>query len=56
MAKDLGIKRDQIVDFELSLADFMPSQLVGIHEEFVSSPRLDNLCSSFCALDAIIKH
>lgn len=27
-----------------------------MHEEFVSSPRLDNLASSLCALDAIIKH
>ena len=34
----------------------MPSQLIGIHEEFVSSPRLDNLASSLCALDALVKH
>lgn len=27
-----------------------------MHEEFVSSPRLDNLASSLCALDAIIMH
>jgi aspartyl aminopeptidase len=27
-----------------------------MHTEFVSSPRLDNLASSFAALDAIIAH
>lgn len=27
-----------------------------MHEEFLSSPRLDNLCSSLCALDSIIAH
>jgi len=34
----------------------MPAQLVGMHEEFVSAPRLDNLGSSLCALDSIISH
>ena len=54
IAKDLGIVRDQIVDFELNICDAQPAQLVGMHEEFVSSPRLDNLASSLCALDALI--
>lgn len=55
MAKDLGIVRERIVDFELNLADTQPSCLIGLHEEFVSSPRLDNLASSLCSLDAIIE-
>ena len=56
MAKDIGVLREQIVDFELNLCDTHPAQLVGLHDEFVSSPRLDNLGSSLCALDAIIEH
>ena len=28
---------------------------MGLHEEFVSSPRLDNLGSSLCSLDALIQ-
>jgi aspartyl aminopeptidase len=56
MAKDLGVERDQIVDFELNLCDSQPAQLCGMFEEFVSSPRLDNLGSSLCALDSIIQH
>jgi len=56
IAKDLKIKREDIVDFELSLADTQPSQIMGMHNELVSAPRLDNLASSLCALDAIVKH
>lgn len=54
MATDLNVRRDDIIDFELSLYDSQPSGLVGLHEEFVSSPRLDNLASSLCSLDALI--
>lgn len=56
MATDIGIPRERIVDFELNVCDSQPAQLVGMHQEFVSSPRLDNLASSFCALDAIIQY
>jgi len=55
IATDLGIERGSIIDFELSCYDSQPSCLVGIHEEFVSSPRLDNLASSLCSLDALVQ-
>lgn len=42
------------MDFELNVIDAQPSQLVGLHKEFVSSPRLDNLGSSLISLDSII--
>ena len=54
IARDLEVNIDQIVDFELSLYDSYPAQITGIHSEFISSPRLDNLASSLCSLDAII--
>lgn len=55
IADNLKVRRDQIVDFELGLCDYQPSQIMGLHNEFVSSPRLDNLASSMCALDGLIK-
>ena len=55
MANDLEVQRDQIIDFELSCYDAQPSSLFGLHDEFVSSPRLDNLASSLCAMDALIQ-
>ena len=54
ISEDLKISRDSIVNFELSLADAMPAAITGIHQEFVSSPRLDNLASSFASLDALV--
>lgn len=55
IATDLKIEREQIIDFELSCYDSQPSSLFGLHEEFVSSPRLDNLASSLCSLDALVQ-
>jgi aspartyl aminopeptidase len=52
---DLGVDPHTISDFELNVVDTQPAGLVGLHKEFVSSPRLDNLASSLVALDAILE-
>ena len=54
IAGHLKIAPKQIVDFELNVIDTQPAGLVGLHKEFVSAPRLDNLGSTLVALDAII--
>lgn len=56
IANDLEINCDQIIDFELSAYDHHKPAIIGLHNEFVSSPRLDNLASSLCSLDAIIDY
>lgn len=56
VASDLEIETDQIVDFEFAAYDFHKPAIIGLHEEFVSSPRLDNLASSLCALDSIVDY
>ncbi len=55
IAKDLNINPLHIVDFELNVIDTQPAQLIGMNEEFVSGPRLDNLASSLLALDSLIE-
>jgi len=56
IATDLKIERESIIDFELCLFDIQPPAICGLHDEFISSPRLDNLASSFASLDAIIEY
>ena len=56
IATDLGVDIEEIVDFELTAYDHHPPAITGLHKEFVSSPRLDNLASSLCSLDSIIQY
>ncbi|KAJ1914602.1 hypothetical protein H4219_004711 [Mycoemilia scoparia] len=45
----------EIGDFELCLYDTQPSTIGGISNEFVFSPRLDNLCMSYCAVEGLLE-
>jgi aspartyl aminopeptidase len=54
IANDLKVDRKRIIDFELNVCDVQPPALWGLHKEFISSPRLDNLGSSLVALDSLI--
>lgn len=50
IATDLSVSVNDIVDFELTLIDDNTNLLMGLHEEFVSSERLDNM---FCTMNAM---
>jgi aspartyl aminopeptidase len=53
IASELGEKKEDIVGADLSFFDVVPSRLSGFDEEFILAPRLDNLGSSFAALEAL---
>lgn len=45
----------EVVSQELCLYDLQAPCLGGVHNEFIFSARLDNLCSTFCAMEGIIQ-
>lgn len=53
IANEAGSKPENIVDFDLCMFDTNPGNIVGIHKEFISSPRIDNMVSSMCATYAL---
>ncbi|KAI8803223.1 peptidase M18 [Cladochytrium replicatum] len=54
LAKELSVNALEIGDFELCLFDTQPSRIGGLLNEYIFSPRLDNLNSSYCALTGLI--
>jgi len=54
LAEELGCAADDIADFDLNLCDVQPGVIGGARGEFLFVGRLDNLASSFCALDALL--
>lgn len=53
--QDPGLDVRQVLDYELSLYDTQPPGLVGLHEEFITSARLDNLLSCYIGLQALLE-
>ena len=54
LAKELGVAPGTIRDFDLLLADVQPACLGGLHEEFVFSGRLDNLCMTHAVFSGLL--
>ncbi len=55
VSKELGVEINDILDFDLLLHDTQKSNLVGVHEEFISSGRLDDLSMVHATLVAMIE-
>ncbi len=54
IAATLGIEPGEILSWDAMVHDLTPSRRTGRGGVFVSAPRLDNLCSSFTALQALL--
>ena len=52
--KQRPVSREDILDFDLYLADTAPACTFGVHNEFISAGRLDDLSMCFAGLEAIL--
>lgn len=53
IAKALDVKTEDILDYELMIYNTDKPSFVGLEDEFVSSPRLDNLTSTQALIEGI---
>lgn len=53
IASELGAKQEDIVDFDLYLYDTTPACTFGLHQEFISAGRLDDLSMVHAGLSAL---
>ena len=51
---ELNIRKEDILDFDLYLADATPACTFGVHDEFISSGRLDDLSMCWAGVEAMI--
>ena len=51
---ELNIRQKDILDFDLYLADATPACTFGVHNEFISSGRLDDLSMCWAGVEAMI--
>ena len=54
ICSELNINKDDILDFDLYLADSTPACTFGVHDELISSGRLDDLSMCFAGLEALL--
>lgn len=53
---ELGVNKEDILDYELMIYNVDKPSLVGLKDEFVSAPRLDNLTSTQAIIDGITEN
>ena len=54
LSTERAVEPKDILDFDLYLADAIPACTFGVHDEFISSGRLDDLSMCFAGLEALL--
>lgn len=54
VAEAAGVAAADVAAFDLMLHDLTPPTRLGVDDELIAAPRLDNLCSSWAAVTALV--
>ncbi|WP_026475644.1 M18 family aminopeptidase [Alkaliflexus imshenetskii] len=54
LSEELGVDSDEILDFDLTLNEYNRGCLMGLHNELISSPKLDNLAMTHAGLLSLL--
>ncbi len=54
LAEEISVPKEDILDYELTVYCREEPEFTGLHDEFISAPRLDNLTSCAALVSAII--
>ncbi|SMO74624.1 aspartyl aminopeptidase [Saccharicrinis carchari] len=55
LSKELDIKQEDIIDFDLTLYEFEKGCIMGMNNEMISSPKLDDLAMTHAGLEALLE-
>ena len=55
LAKEAGVEKTDILDYEIYIYNWESGTLLGLQEEFYSAPRLDNITSVHACLNGIVE-
>jgi aspartyl aminopeptidase len=56
LAHRLEVRAADVRTWDVMFHDITPATLLGRERAFIASGRLDNLCSSWCAIEALVAH
>ena len=55
VAREIGVKPEEIVDYELCLYPAEPAGIVGVEGQYFQSARIDDLSMAFAGLEALVE-
>jgi aspartyl aminopeptidase len=55
LAEQLEVEKQEILDYDINVYVNEPGQLVGLNNEFIKAPRIDNLSMAYSSIKALIE-